>query len=156
MTRLARTCHSRSRGNIVAGIGEMLGDALDEADEILRVVAERSRARQHADIVHRGELRDRGLRPGPAVRTVDLRARLEAQRAAEFGLLVAEDDAHAGFGRRKRRRDAGSAAAQHQHLAMGEARRIVVRVGLVGRDAKTGRRADVRLVDRSSMPPSAT
>ena len=47
-TCLARTCHSRSRGSVVAGVGEMVGDALDQADEILRVIAERRRARQHA------------------------------------------------------------------------------------------------------------
>ena len=88
-TRLARTCHSRSRGSVCAGLGEMVGDALDQADEILRVVAERRGARQHADIVHGGELGDRGLRPVPAVLAVDLRAGLEAQRAAELGLLVA-------------------------------------------------------------------
>ena len=134
----------------------MIGDALDEADEILRVIAERRGARQHADIVHRGELCDRGLRPGPAVRAVDRRARLVAQRAAEFGLLVAEDDAHAGFRRSERRGDAGSAAAEHQHLAMGEARRIVVGVGLVGRDAETGRRSGCSARRCSSMPPSAT
>ena len=56
---------------VVAGIGEMVGDALDEPDEILRVVAEGRRARQHADIVHGRELRDRSLRPGPAVVAVD-------------------------------------------------------------------------------------
>ena len=103
---------------VVAGLGEVVADALDEADEILRVVAERRGARQHADIVHGRKLGDRGLRPVPAVLAVDLRAGLEAQRAAELGLLVAEDDAHAGLGGRERRRDAGRAAAQHQHLAM--------------------------------------
>ena len=72
---------------------------------------------------------------------------LVAQRAAELGLLVADDDAHAGLGRRKRRRDAGRAAAEHQHVAMRVARRIVVRIGLVRRDAEAGRRADVRLVE---------
>ena len=133
---------------VVAGLGEMVGDALDQADEILRVVAEGRGARQHADIVHRRELGDaspapRPSRPAPSI----LAPALEAQRAAEFRLLVAEDDAHAGFGRGKRRGDAGRAAAEHQHLAMGEARRIVVGIGLVGRDAEAGRGADVRLVD---------
>ena len=132
---------------VMARLGEVVADPLDQADEILRVVAERRGARQHAHIVHRGKPGDSGLRPTPASLAVDLRAGLEAQRAAKLGLLVADDDAHAGFGGGQRRRDAGRAAAQHQHLAMSETRRIVVGIGLVGRHAKAGRGADIRFVD---------
>ena len=133
---------------VVAGAGEMVGDALDQADEILRVVAEGGRARQQPDIVHRGELRDASPAPRPSRpgRRSSRRSRSAARRRTPPARR--EDDAHAALGRRKRRREAGRAAAQHQHVAMGEARRIVVGIGLVRRDAEAGRRADVRLVER--------
>ena len=128
-------------------VGEMLGDALGEANEILRVVAESGRARQDGDIVHGREFRDAGLRPGPAVLAVDGGTRLVAHGAAEIGLLVAQDDTDAGFGRGKRRRDASGAAAEHQHLAMRVARRVVIGVGKIRRNAEARRRADDRLVE---------
>jgi len=67
-----------------------------------------------------------------AALAVDPGAALEAQAAAEFGLFVGEDHPHARFGSGERGRNAGGAAAQHQHLAMRVARGIVVRIRLLG------------------------
>lgn len=84
---------------------EMVGDALGKADEILRVIAERRGAGEHADVLHRPQRRRRALRPGPTVLAVDPRPAFVGERAARLRLLVGEDDAGARLG-------AASAAAR--------------------------------------------
>ena len=134
--------------HIGAGALQMIADALVEPDEVLRIVAERRGPRQDRDIVHGLQLRHRALRPGPTVLAIDHSARFEAQRAAEFGLLVGDDDAHAGFGSSQRRGQAACTAAKHQHFAMGVTGRIMIRVGPVGRHAEAGGGTDLGLVQR--------
>ncbi len=119
-TSRARTCHSRSRGRLGVGEEVGLGQPFAEADEILRVVAERLRARHEADIGRRAQAVQRLGEPLGGGLAVDGRARLGDERAAGRGLLVAEDDVGAALGRRARRGEAGGTGADDQHVAMGE------------------------------------
>ena len=128
-------------------IGEVVGDPLDEADEILRIVAEGRGAQEEAHIRHRREPRRRALRPLEAFDPLDLHVGLVAQRPAGLGLLVADDDARPGLRRRERRRKPRQPAADHQHVAMGVATGVVIRIRLRRGDAEAGRRADLRLVE---------
>ena len=61
--------------------------------------------------------------------------------------LVAQDDAGTGLAGSKRRRQAGGATADDEHVGVLEAVGVGVGIGLRWRFAEAGGRADVRLVD---------
>lgn len=127
---------------IAGWLGDMIGDALGETDEIVVVVAEGGRTDQHFDIVHRLQPRHDLLCPAIAVLSVDPYPEIVAQCAARFRLLVAKDHPRAGLGRGQRCRKPGHAGADHQHVAMGIAAGIMVRILLRRRDAEAGGATD--------------
>jgi hypothetical protein len=103
--------------HVRVGGGEMVGDALGEPDEVLRVVAERRRARQqrHASIAASVASAPRASRRRAAVdlAPISAAARRRTPPARRTGSPRA-----AGPGRGERRREAGRAGADHQHVAM--------------------------------------
>ena len=92
------------------------------------------------------ELGDGRLRPVERRAAVDLVA-LREQPAAEAEVLVAQDDARAGAAGGERRRQAGRAGADHQHVAEGVGLLVVVGIRRVGGAAEAGGAADQRLVE---------
>ena len=125
--------------------GLMIGQALDDTDHVVREIAERRGAREHGDAGMLRQTRE-GLRdPIARRRLVDRRAALIGfiqQRSADLRLLVDQDDAPAALGRRHRRRQTGRPGADHQHLAMGKAVGVDVRIRRGGRPTQTGGGAD--------------
>ena len=65
---------------------------------------------------------------------------LDQQRAAELGLLVAEDDARAGLGRGERGREARRPGADDEHVAMRVALRVAVGIGRASAPGRGRRR----------------
>ena len=129
------------------GRGEMVGQPLLSADEVLRVEAERLRARQQRDARRSGEFGERRGEPDGSVGAVDARLGLGEQRAAELGLIVEQDHARAGARGGERGGEARRSAADHRDVAMGVFERVVIGIGRVGRDAEAGRPADRRLIE---------
>ena len=123
-----------------------LGQPFAETDEILRIIAERLRARHETDIGRPAQAVQRLGEPLAGGLSVDGRARLGAERSAGQRVFVADDDVGAALGRRARRGEAGGAGADDQHVAMGEGAVIAVRVGLAGRGSEAGGASDDRLV----------
>ena len=125
----------------------MIGDALGQGDEVLREVTEGLRAAQqlYAPVVCKPC--DGRLDPVRRQFAINPRGRLRQQRAAELGLLVAEDDAGAALGRHQRRGKAGRSGADDEHVAVGEAAGITVGIAGLRRFAETGGVANDRLVN---------
>ena len=100
-------------------VREVIGEALLRREKVLVVIAERLRARQQRHTRRRPRVRRRALatiRRRSARRSAGLR--LGEQRAAEFRLLVEQDDAGAGPRRGQRRRQARRAGADDRDFAM--------------------------------------
>ena len=128
------------------GIGQVVGDAFGDRNQVVVVDAEDRAARQQAHITHRCELRDRLRRPARRRLVADLLV-FPQQRTSQFGPLVSEHDARATARRRQRGRQSGSAAAGNQHVAMRELDRVVLGVLGQRRQAEPGRLADLALVE---------
>ncbi len=127
----------RARGHV----RQMVGQALRQGDEVVVVVAEALRAGQQGRTAP-GEFGQRRRDPVDGRQAVDHRLRLAQQGAAELRLLVAQDRAAPGAGRRERCREPRRAAAHDQHVAMGEPVGIRVGIGLLRRHAQARRAAD--------------
>ncbi|MCY1298147.1 hypothetical protein D9M70_476190 [compost metagenome] len=127
---------------------QMIGHPFDQADEIVVVVAEPGGAGQKRDVVHGGKRLGGLLRPVPAILAVDRRAAFIAQRTAHFRLFVADDYLGARLGGGKCCRKSGNPGTDDEHVAMGVAARIVIRIGFRRGDAETGRAADEGFIDR--------
>ena len=125
----------------------MVGDALRQRHEIVVVVTEGRRAGQNPDVGHGLQFGKNLLRPLVAGQAVDHRTGVEAQRAADFGIFIHQNDAGTGFCRGKRRRQAGDAGAGHQHVAMGITAGIMIRIRLARRFSETSGAADQRFVN---------
>jgi hypothetical protein len=126
--------------------------ALKQREEVLRVISERGGARQHADIRPVRQLRHDTGKPGPCRLAIDLFLRLGQKAAAEFFLLVADDDTRTTLGGRKSGRESGRAGANHQDVASGVPVRVLVGIGLSRRTAEPGRGPDEGLVQLSPRP----
>jgi hypothetical protein len=136
-------------GQIVrrAGPAEMVGDALHQGDVVVIVVAEGGGARQDDDGLEPVELGQRLGEPFLSRLTIDLGRYVVQERAARLGLLVGEHHPLAGARGGERRGEAGGAGADDQHVAMGMAMCVAVRVRVLRRDAEAGGGADDRLID---------
>ena len=131
----------------LVGIGNMLADALDQIDHVLRLIGKGRGAGEHPNIVHAREFAADLLSPVEAFLAIDLCINLMMERAAQFRLLVAENDGSARFGSRPCRDQACNAAADHQNIAMDEAVGVAVRIRLLRRNTEPGCRTDIRLVE---------
>ena len=138
--------HPLARGTL-RHHAQMVGQPLAQADEILVVIADGRGARQHRDVRHRRQRGAGVFQPVPGQLPVDLGIRFGQQRAADFRLLVAQDDGRAAATRLQRRGEAGGTATDDQHVAMGEAAGVGVGIGGARRLAQAGGAADERLVD---------
>ena len=79
---------------------------------------------------------------------IDSRRRVRQQAAAEFGRLIAQDDAGTALRGGQCRRNSGTAAADDQYVAMRITLRVAVRIGLGGRPSQARRAPNHRLVQR--------
>ena len=105
-------------GAAAAGrVGEVIGYALHQAQMVVIVVAEDSRARQQRDVAARRQPGKRIFQPRPRRFTIDGGGQLVQQRAAHLGLLVGNNDAFAALRRRQRGRQTGGTGAHHEHIA---------------------------------------
>jgi hypothetical protein len=119
----------------------MIGKPLGDRQEVVVVVAKYGAARKQSHFGHRGEARDGARHPGHRAcasdRAVGRRIRgdggdvaLRQEAAAEFVLLVGEDDARACIAGGERRGETCRATADDEHVAMGVHLVVAVRVGL--------------------------
>ncbi len=116
-------------GRVRGRLGEMIGHALDEPDEVAVVMAERGRARKQGHVGARGEPAQGGVDPFRGAEAVDRRAVAE-QAAAGARPFVAEQHACAGVRRRARGGKSRGSGADHQHVAMRIAMLVVVGIRL--------------------------
>src|SRR5260221_4356606 len=100
--------------------GEMIGDPLQDGEEIMVVIAGDRAARQQPYLFHRSKFAECRRQPFLCRDAVDL-GPAPQKLPAELALLVDEKDARAGASRRQRGCDAGRTAAGDQHIAMVEA-----------------------------------
>ena len=135
------------------GRGLMVRDALDEPDVVVRVVAERGRARQQRHPLVGREFGQRLGDPDAGRASRDGGRGIGEQRAAHLCLLVAEDDAAARFGGGECGGEPGWPRADHQHVAMGMALQVAVGVGRGRHSPETGGAPDHRLID--AVPEAA-
>ena len=122
-----------ARGACAGGTAQMVGDALDQADEVAVVVAERRGARQQRDVGH-------GRR--------DARARASIHAAAGFPSTIARRAQQAA----RRAPDSRRRASRAARLRRGRAPRRAPRVrrrSPARRSARTGARSDR---DRAALP----
>ncbi len=127
--------------------GEVVGDLLAEAEQVLVVVADRRGARHQGDVRQPAELGQGGGQPVPGRLAVDDHGGLGEEGAAGFGILVRQHDGGTGAAGGERGGEAGRAGADDQDVGMGEAGGVAVGVGLGRRGAEAGGVADHRLVD---------
>ena len=106
----------------------MLGQALVEAEHVVREITKTRGAAQQRHIGTPTQRSEAGLQPFRRWMVVHLRVGLIQQRATELGLFIAQEHASALGGSRKGGGDAGRACADHQHIAVREALRVSVRV----------------------------
>ena len=132
-----------SRG-VGVRVGEVVGDAFHQGDQIVRIPAERGGARQQG---HGGRKGGNGLRhPGSGGPLIDGGVGFGQQGAAEFRLLVAQNHTRSGGHRPQRGGEAGGTGADHQHVAMGVLVQIAVGIGLRRRSAQASGGADCGLI----------
>ena len=125
----------------------MIGEALLRGEEVLVVIAECLRARQQRHSGRGREFGDRARDPFGGAAPVDGRLRLGEQRAAEFRLLVEQDDAGARPRRGQSRRQAGRARADDRDFAVPVLEAVMVGVRVLRSDPEAGRATDRRLVE---------
>ncbi|MNL44709.1 hypothetical protein D3C87_1673020 [compost metagenome] len=111
------------------------------------VITKGGGARQNPHIGQRLQFGEDLLRPFITGKTVDDRTGIEAQHTADFGILVHQNDACAGFCSSQRRRQAGNAGAGDEHIAMGITAGIMIRIRFARRLAETGGATDQRFVN---------
>ena len=140
---------ARARG---IGFGEVVGQPLRQAHHVVRIAAERRRARQQRHARMPRQCGERGVEPSLCRRAVDRRRRLGQQRTAQLRLLVAQDDPRTSFRLHQGGGEAGRAGTHHQHVAMSVALRVTIRIGQRRRAAHAGGGADHRLVDAAPRP----
>ena len=134
-------------------VGEVVGDALAEAEMVVREVAEGGGARQQPHPGVTTEFVDRRRDPLGRRDAVDARPGVGQQRTAHLRPLIAEDHARAAARRGQRRRETGGTCAHDEHLAMRVLLRVAVGVGQARRLAQARHAADQRLVE--PMPGAA-
>ena len=95
----------------------MIGDALEQPDEIAVVVAERGGSRQQRDLGERRELAHDSGEPRSGIDTIDRRVTAD-EAAAEHRILVAQHDSGAGMRGGASGGEARGTRADHEHVAM--------------------------------------
>ena len=136
------------RARVLPGVREMVGEPLDQPEVVMREVTEGRRARHHAHARVPGELCQAPASQASAISPSMLAAQPSSSEPPGSGLLVGDDHASAARGGRERRGEPGRPGADDQHVAMREALRVAVRVGLRRRTAKARGAADQRLIER--------
>ena len=124
----------------------MIGDALVQADQIVRKIAECGRAREQRDRELAAQLRDGAPHPIERRIAVDARGRVAEEAPAELRRLVAEDDAGAGVRCGECGGEPGRTASHHQQIAVRVALCVAIGVGQRGRHAQARGASNRRLV----------
>ena len=122
--------------------------ALQGQEEVMFVIARRGGPGQHLDLRQRSQLLDRQTGPLPTGNLLDPRAAPE-QRASRLRPFVHENHAGPGASRFQGGGQASGAGSRDENVAVGVHVVIVVRVGVRGDHAESGRFADMMLV----LPP---
>jgi hypothetical protein len=128
------------------GRREMVADALEPGEKILRVIAEDLRARQQRDIGRRAEFGERGAKPFGGRLAIDARRFFGKQRAPHFGLFVEQHHPRAAARGGERGGEAGRSGADDGDVAMSVEIGIMIGVAFGRRAAKAGGAADQRLI----------
>jgi len=137
-------------------VGEVVGQALVQSQEVVREVTERRGAREQCDARVRGQSSQgfsQPLRRGAPFDGGSLTRIIREQRAAELVLLIAQHDARAARGGGRGSGEPGRARAHDEHVAVGVARGVAVGVGLGGSASEAGGGANARLVERLPRAP---
>ncbi len=135
---LARLIHGRN--------GQMIGESLVEADEIVREITKRGGTRQQGHAAVLRERRDAALHPGERFLTIDHGAGVSEQAAAKLVRLIAQDDTGAALGRAQGRRNACGTCPDDQYVAMRIALRVSVGICMSGRAAQASGAAYHRFI----------
>ena len=130
------------------GIGQMVGDALAQADKVLLIIAKGRGARQSPDVRVHGQNHENIQWPLISLTPVDSGRARAQKRAAKLRALVANDNIRAALRRRQRRRQSGRPRPHHQHIAMRKPVGVMIRIRFFGRVTKPGGTADDRLINR--------
>ena len=115
--------------HVGARLGEVVGEALVQSQQVVREVAECGGTGQERHARIRGERRDRLREPLPGGSPVDSQACagcIGEQRAAQLVLLVAEDDARAGACRGRGRGESRRPPTHDEHVAVRVARGVAI------------------------------
>ena len=125
---------------------EMVGDLLDQGQEVVIEVAVDGGAFEHPDLGQGAQLRLGRARPIQGRRAVDGRIRQAEQRPTQQMVLLRQHDPGAGARRGEGGRQPGRPGADHQHVAVGLCLVVAVRVALAWRLAHAGGMTDEMLV----------
>ena len=125
---------------------EMVGDLLDQGQEVVIEVAVDGGAFEHPDLGQGAQLRLGRARPIQGRRAVDGRIRQAEQRPAQQMVLFRQHDPGAGPRRGEGGRQPGRPGTDHQHVAVGLCLVVAVRVALARRLAHAGGMTDEMLV----------
>ena len=126
---------------------QVIGDALEGAQDIVVVVPEHTGATKDADF-RQGSQSPGGARdPVCRCRAAD-DAALPGKRAAEVGSFIGQEHAGAALAGGARGREPGGAGADHEHVAMQMAVLVSVGIRRARGPTQPGRAADQTLVDR--------
>ena len=121
-------------------LGEMIGDALDRADDVALVATEDGRALEYPRL-------GRGLDRLQHLRAPAILLRIEQEPAAELEILLGEDHPEARFRRGSRRYEPGRARSDDEDVAMGMNGLIVIGILAMRWRTEAGAAPDDRLVD---------
>ena len=127
-------------------LDQMVGDPLDEADEVVIEIGVGRGPGQDRDLVVGFQARPRRGHPVERRLAADGLVLRTQQCAAQSGVLLGQDDPGAGLGGGERRGQAGRPGADHQHVAVRVGLVVMVRVALSRRLAEAGGVADDVLV----------
>ena len=127
---------------------QMVGHAFRQPQPVMIVIAEGGGPPQQGDILHRGQLGHGLFHPvgGRAAADADAVLAFREQPAAHLRLFVGEDDPRPGPACRQCGCKASGTATGDQHVAMGVAVLVCIRVRPVRRAAKAGHAADRALI----------
>ena len=127
-------------------LGQVIGDALDNGDEVMVVIAECGGAAQKANLRQSTQLGERRRQPRLRWRIAKGRV-LARQRASECRHFVHKNDACPGPAGGKRRGEAGGTASHHEHIAMRVALFVMIGIGFFRDVAHSGGVADEMLIE---------
>ncbi len=127
-------------------LNQMVGDTLDDGDEIMIVIADCRRTPDEHYLLHLSQLGESGGEP-VLRRNVVKSGALATERAAKLGHLVDEENARPGLSGSEGGGKAGRAATDDEDIAMRVTLLVVIGVGSIGGAPHPGGAADEMLIE---------